>query len=468
MKFRQSICCLTIGVTGVLAALELTPDAVEADIKQDQLQNVLLKLNDIGMEHGNRAFGTPGYNATVQFILERAIGQYGKQMNTFLQPFIHPYSDIQNFSLKGPDGKEVVAIPFLYSDSTPPSGLTGELIAPPTGSDSCIEEKWAEINATDKLVLVDPKACSYLTQIKLAKAHGAIAAVVYYFEQGDNLPEVSFTIENIGKLLPAGLTTLEVGSAWKAILATGETLKVTLLVQSSVEERETWNIISETKEGDPNNVVMLGAHLDSVRIGPGINDDGSGSAGLLELMGSFQKYSGFKNKIRFAWWGAEEAGLVGSKYYASQLTDSEADKIRFYFNYDMIASPNATYAVYATSDADMIGGEVLFNYFKSKGLETFFTIFGDGGSDWQSFINLGIPASGTHAGSSISRDPCYHRACDTINNINLTAITHHTKAAGRVAAQFALSLDGVPPRQRKSAKVKESQNTITAMLGLEN
>ncbi|KAJ2983683.1 hypothetical protein NQ176_g524 [Zarea fungicola] len=437
MRLERCILCLAIAVVGASITEKLTPDAVEADINSDQ-------------DYGNRAFGTPGYNASVQFILERAVGRFGKQMDTTVQTFTHPYSDIQHFALIGPDSKEVVAIPFQYSDPTPPAGLTGELIEPPAGKDACFDEKWSIIDAAGKVVLVDPRACSYMIQLALARAHGAVAAVVYYFEPGGRMPpEVSLTAENIGKLLPAGLTTLDVGTAWKARRAAGETLHATLIVQSSIEERESWNIIVETKEGDPNNVVMLGAHLDSVRVGSGINDDGSGSAGLLELMGSFQRFHGFQNKVRFAWWGAEEAGLVGSKYYTSHLTDAAADKIRFYFNYDMIASPNATYAVFANDDTDMIGAQVLLDYFKSKGLDTFISEFGKGGSDWQPFIDLGIPASGTHAGSSINRDPCYHRACDTLDNINMTAITHHTKAAGRVAAQFALSLQGIPSRQKK-------------------
>ncbi|KAJ2989051.1 hypothetical protein NUW58_g3664 [Xylaria curta] len=91
---------------------------------------------------------------------------------------------------------------------------------------------------------------------------------------------------------------------------------------------------------------MLGAHLDSVLAGPGVNDDGSGSSLLLELLTEFRYYQGYKNKVRFAWWGTEESGLVGSLYYTANLKPEEADKIRFYFNYDMVGSPFAEYQIY--------------------------------------------------------------------------------------------------------------------------
>ena len=129
--------------------------------------------------------------------------------------------------------------------------------------------------------------------------------VLYNQTPGTKISSATLSAANQGLLIPVGVTTLEIGTAWKARLAT-ETLRVTLLVDAIFEQRESWNIISETKEGDPNNVVMLGAHLDSVQAGAGINDDGSGSTALIEIMGSLKKYKGFKNKVRFAWWGAEE------------------------------------------------------------------------------------------------------------------------------------------------------------------
>lgn len=106
-------------------------------------------------------------------------------------------------------------------------------------------------------------------------------------------------------MVPVGVIRNSVGLEWKAALAAGGKPVVTLLVDGYVEQRETFNIIVTSKAGDPNNIIMLGAHLDSVQQGAGINDDGSGTTALLEIMTALRYYRGYKNKVRFAFWGAE-------------------------------------------------------------------------------------------------------------------------------------------------------------------
>ena len=156
------------------------------------------------------------------------------------------------------------------------------------------------------------------------------------------------------------------GTAWIARLNAGEDLKVTLLVDTIAEMRESWNVITESKQGDPNKVIMLGAHLDSVQAGPGINDDGSGTAALLEIIEGVEKYDGFPHRIRFGWWGAEESGLVGSLYYTRHLSTEDADKIKYYFNYDMIGSPEPIFSISETENAG-IGSKLLEDYLTVNG-----------------------------------------------------------------------------------------------------
>ena len=112
-----------------------------------------------------------------------------------------------------------------------------------------------------------------------------------------------------------------------------------------------YNVIAESKGGDPNNVVMAGAHLDSVARGPGINDNGSGRAAILETALQMAKVKP-RNKLRFAWWGAEEAGLVGSTAYVAGLSQAEKDRIALYLNFDMVGSPNHVFFVYDGDDSD--------------------------------------------------------------------------------------------------------------------
>ncbi|KFA48315.1 hypothetical protein S40293_04455 [Stachybotrys chartarum IBT 40293] len=458
MKLHNSLLSLGLLATRVLGANPLTPDKVEADITTDKLQNVLWNLNKIARDNGgNRAFGFPGYNASMDFILERVQTRFGRHLDTYVQPFTALWEATMDISLTGPEGEDVYVSTLMYNTGTPlPGGITAELVDTPVDDvrgSMCYEDQWEGVDLTGKIALIKRGSCAISIKLVFARQAGALAVVLVNNVPGDSIIMATLGLENYPNIVPVGVVRYDQGYAWKERLAAGETLEVTLLVDALVEERESWNIISETKEGDPNNVIMLGAHLDSVQQGPGVNDDGSGSAALLELIGSFKKYDGFTNKVRFAWWGAEESGLLGSLYYGENLTPEEADKIRFYFNYDMIGSPNPTYAVYADNDAHRVGGALLLEYLQANGADAYYGGFGTS-SDYVAFLQLGIPSSGLFTGAGAPTDPCYHLACDDINNINWEAITLNTKAAGRAAAQFALSLDGVPPRANMSVNAR--------------
>ena len=127
---------------------------------------------------------------------------------------------------------------------------------------------------------------------------------------------------------------------------------MSVTVEFTAEERTAYNVIAETADGNDENVVMAGAHLDSVQDGAGINDNGTGSAALLETAIQMQKVKP-NNTVRFAWWGAEEEGLLGSEYYVANLSDEEIDDIALYLNFDMIGSPNYMFGIY---DGDNSGG----------------------------------------------------------------------------------------------------------------
>jgi len=314
---------------------------------------------------------------------------------------------------------------------------------------ACFEDQWTGIDAIGKIALVKRGACAIAEKLKLAKAHGALGVILWTNAPG--IPtSATLSADNIGLLVPVAVIQQDVGLAWKARLTAGEKLTVNLLVDSIFEERESWNVLAETKAGDPNNVVFLGAHLDSVQAGPGVNDDGSGTSALLEIATAFRHYKTIPNKVRFAWWGAEESGLVGSLYYTSTLSEAEADKIRFYFNYDMIGSPFPTYAVYKNDgQGGDLGAQTLLDYLVAAGKPAAYGGFGTS-SDYVGFLTLGIPSSGIFTGAGAPTDPCYHLACDTTDNINAEALNLNSKAAGYAAAKFALSLEGVPARSKVS------------------
>lgn len=235
--------------------------------------------------------------------------RWGEHYTTTLQKFTHLFSTTRKIELTGPDGK-VPTKAWLYNVATPlPNGITAELIDTPVDDERgsmCHEDMWKKINVKDKIVLMKRGTCPNYQKVKLAKRYGAIATVIYNPEPASAIPPITLGGENQGLIVPVAPTTFEVAEKWKKRLAAGEKVEVNIIIDCSTEDRPSWNIISETKTGDPNKVVMLGAHLDSVPDGPGINDDGTGVSALLTLAASLTKYTGFKNKVRFAWWAVEE------------------------------------------------------------------------------------------------------------------------------------------------------------------
>ncbi|MET9950278.1 M28 family metallopeptidase [Streptomyces sp. NPDC006339] len=219
-----------------------------------------------------------------------------------------------------------------------------------------------------------------------------------------------------------------------------------------------YNLIADWPGGDPNQVIMAGAHLDSVSSGPGINDNGSGSAGILEtaLAVSRAGYQPTKH-LRFGWWGAEELGLVGSKYYVNNLPTTERSKLKGYLNFDMIGSPNPGYFVY---DDDPVIEKTFKDYFAGLGVPTEIETEGDGRSDHASFKNVGIPVGGLFTGASRTKtsaqvqkwggtttafDRCYHSSCDTTSNINDTALDRNSDAIAHAIWSLSAGTTTPPP-----------------------
>lgn len=334
------------------------------------LDQTLHKLYEIAFDNdNNRAFGLPGYKASLDFVSERL--NHGNQFDIHIQEFTHLFSQTRKAALTGPEGESVNMVSLQYNHATPlPDGVTAPLVLVPIDDErgsGCFEDQWEGLDVKGKIALIKRGKCSFITKLVLAKQSGASAAVVFNDNPAQTAGSGSLGAENVGKLVPVGVITYDEGNAWAERLKDGETLEINLTIDVLTEERETWQIIADTKEGDQNSIVMLGAHLDSVQEGPGINDNGSGVAALLSIADSIKKYKKFKNKLRLAFWGAEESGMIGSTYYVSNLSKEEARKIRFYYNYDMIASPQPYYLVYADSDAHKSGAKYLYNYLSEQG-----------------------------------------------------------------------------------------------------
>ncbi|GGU27642.1 hypothetical protein GCM10010178_19820 [Lentzea flava] len=233
------------------------------------------------------------------------------------------------------------------------------------------------------------------------------------------------------------------------------------------------NVIAEWPGGNADNVYMFGAHLDSVSAGPGINDNGSGSAALLETALVLSRTNPtMLNKVRFGWWTDEEQGLNGSRFYVSRLTSAERSKIKTYHNFDMIASVNGGYFINNINSAQSAHMKA---YWDSLSLSPEENTEGRNRSDDASFTNAGIPASGYAMGASATKtsaqaakwggtagsafDPCYHRACDTTNNIS---DTHLNAAVDGIAYTLWKSAVSGSPSADFSVSVSPASGSVAA------
>jgi aminopeptidase S len=235
------------------------------------------------------------------------------------------------------------------------------------------------------------------------------------------------------------------------------------------QETQVRNVIAQTRTGTPDHVVMAGAHLDSVPEGPGINDNGSGVATLLEIATRMGGSPPITNSVRFGFWGAEEISLNGSTAYVESLSPQEREALGLYINLDMVASPNAGYFVQGGAGGrgsrsgppgSATVGRVLLEEMTAKGVAAELTRF-TGDSDYAPFIEADIPSGGVLAGDGENMTPeqaqtwggetgqrfdvCYHSACDRAATLDRTALDDFTDAIAGTIVRFATS-PAVPAR----------------------
>ena len=422
---------------------------------------------------GSRASGTPGYDASVDYLARRL--EEAGYVVTRQELSFNAFREVGPSELEqvGPDevtytyGEDFGATP--HSD---PGDVTAQVIPVDlqlgpgnTSTSGCEAADFAGFPA-GAIALIQRGTCTF--ELKAENAAAAGAAGVLFFNQGDTadpsrqgIPAVT-----LGNGYTGGIPALNLTYPLGAELSTIEGLTMRLFANVSRGPTTTENLIAESRRGDPHNVVMAGAHLDSVPEGPGINDNGSGSSALLEVAEQMAKVKP-RNKVRFAWWAAEEASLVGSNHYVAQLSDEELADIEMYLNFDMVGSPNYGLFVY-DGDGSGFGLEgpdgsdeieaTFERYYSERGIPSEPTAF-SGRSDYQAFINNGVPAGGLFTGAEgiktaeqaekwggtagIAYDPCYHQACDTIDNLSHEALDINSDAIAYVFYLYASGREAI-------------------------
>ncbi|MGW6930318.1 M28 family metallopeptidase [Lentzea sp. NPDC054927] len=428
---------------------------------------------------GNRAALTPGYNASVDYVAGK-LRDEGFIVST---PTFTYDIDVNDAESARVDGVNYQALILVQSPQTPVGGVTGPLrVVPEDTTTGCEASDFAGQNFTGSVALIRRGGCTFEQKHLNAAAAGAVAVLVSNNVAG---PLSNVTLTNPGVIPTGGISQADGNT-----LATKAGSAVTVDMRSHTESRTERNVVAQTRTGRTNNVVMAGSHLDSVEVGPGINDNGTGSASLLETALQLGSRPKVDNAIRFAWWGAEERGLIGSEYYVRSLTFEQQLDIALYLNFDMVGSPNAAYFIYDGDNSDNVGAgagpygsaqieKAFADYFVAKGVPTEGTDF-SGRSDYGEFIAQGIPAGGLFTGAEgvktaaqaakwggtagVAYDPCYHSKCDNLGNIDRTALGRNAGAIAFVTAAYGVStedVNGVPPRSkradaRKSAALMKS------------
>ncbi|WP_084477176.1 M28 family metallopeptidase [Actinokineospora enzanensis] len=415
---------------------------------------------------GTRAAGTPGFDQSAEYV-EGKLVEAGFDVTRQSFPFTFVQTLAQKLSAAG---KDVPISIMTYSLSTPVGGVTAPLaVIPLDATPGCEATDYTAV--TGKVVLVQRGGCPFAQKQSAAAEAGAIAVVIYNNVDG---PLSGTLSDPAAAKLPTGGISKADGEA----LAASGVATVSVELRALREERTTYNVIAQTKTGRKDNVVMAGSHLDSVVAGPGINDNGSGSAALLETALQLGGSPKVNNSVRFAWWSAEELGLVGSTKYVQSLPFERQLDIALYLNFDMLASPNAGYFVY---DGDNSTGTGTAGPYGSAQIEaqlaTFLGAIGvptegspfNGRSDYGEFIKNGIPAGGVATGAEgiktqaqadkwggqvgVAYDKCYHAKCDNLGNLDRTALDRNADAVAWAVASYAISteeINGVPPRAARA------------------
>ena len=441
----------------------------------------LYKLAELSLHdynHPTRVIGSAGHQATLEYIYA-TIQKLGSYYNISEQSFPAYSGNVFESRLVLAD--EVIGNASAMS-LTPPTKdnepVYGQVIL--VANSGCSASDYPDA-VKGNIAFVERGKCGFGDKSTLAGRAGATAAVIFNNENGTL--HGTMGTPNDDQIATFGISAEEAQPSLKK-LKSGKKLDAIAYIDAQVKTIHTLNVVAQTARGDPDNCVVLGAHSDSVPEGPGINDDGSGTLSLLEVATHLTSFD-VNNCVRFAWWAAEEEGLVGSDFYAASLSPEENQKIRLFMDYDMMGSPNFAYQIYnATNDESPVGSEELrdlyVDWYEAHDLNYTFIPF-DGRSDYDGFIRAGIPAGGIATGAEGIKtkeeakkfggtagdwfDPCYHQLCDDVGNVNVTAWEVNTRLIAHSVATYAKSFDGFPERKSVAASGESAYERKTKYHG---
>ncbi|MFI0404720.1 M28 family peptidase [Actinomadura sp. 3N508] len=414
---------------------------------------------------GNRASGGAGYDVSVRYVAGR-LRKAG--LTPKIQKFSYPFWRERSRAVlarTAPSkatyrlGRDFATLAYSGSGKVTARVIAVDVPSRGEGTSGCEKADFKGFKR-GSIALVQRGTCTFETKAANARAAGASAVVIYNKPGEKGL--LNGTVNRPARIPVVG-TSRTVGLALaKAARKGGLTLRVR--TDTVHGKRRSSNVIADSGRGRAGNVVLLGAHLDSVREGAGINDNATGSAALLAIAAKIKHLgkSGLRNRVRFAWWGAEEEGLRGSTHYVKSLPRADREKIAVALNFDMLGSRNGTRGVYDGDHSTRTGTrapagsgavEKMFrDYFASRRLPTTEHEF-SGRSDYGPFIEAGIPSGGMATGADGVKtaaeakafggragkvyDPCYHAKCDRLKNVNRKLLGTNADGIAHVTQRLA-------------------------------
>ncbi|KAJ2052656.1 hypothetical protein H4S04_001194 [Coemansia sp. S16] len=458
---------LGMWVYGTLPTSDRDEHPHEYALSTERIREHLMQFLDIAGKHNNSRSVTNGHADSAEYVISQlhAHGNCDIYKQSFVSP-VWTVHKVPRFSVRAP-----VQVDYIFETDFQVMRYGGQSATIDNArvaiveDGGCVAERAGDV--AGKIAVVRPSTGCSLFEAAFTLEQMGASAVVFVRSARFKTPStarVRFTDWKEGDPLmtvPVLSVTHSVGQLLQT--AAASKLRIDIETNTSIDVVKTFNVLCVGREGDSHSTVLVGSHLDSVAAGPGINDNGSGSASTLEIQLTLARIK-FKshNRIVFAWWGAEEDGLLGSRHFARELAHDWKNRwtsdvgvrwedIALDLNFDMLASPNFIALVHNGTDAPenaRTGSQriqrVFEDYFVRHDYPYELTDM-LAGSDFVPFIDNGVPAGGVLTGAgefksiterskhgglaNAALDTCYHRDCDTLLNINMLALDRMSKAA---------------------------------------
>ncbi|MBV8355084.1 MAG: M28 family peptidase [Candidatus Eremiobacteraeota bacterium] len=389
---------------------------LEACIQQAALWRRLAHFQRIANEnpgsqgHPNRNTGTPGYRASVDYV---AALMRGAGYTVTIQQYLYKKADVVGTpEFRTASRNYAIDRDWFVARGTGSGAVTAPL-APARGS-GCAPSDFAGFTRGN-VALIERGACDVDTQVANARAAGAVAAVIYAdAASGANAYEARL-LDPPG-IPVVGVAAFGIGAELLRQCGSGRAPIVHVDIRTRATSDLDYNVIADSPFGDSSHIVVIDAHLDSI-YGAGMLDNASGSTTMLEIALNLAK-TPTRNRLRYIWFGGEEIGLLGSRYYTKNLTRSERRKIVFDVDADVTATPNFDILIadpqYAAKvkrfppnvvPESKIGNDYFSDFFKKGGIVSRPAWFGNNGTDSLSFALAGVP----NTGILTQQDCCKHR-----------------------------------------------------------